>query len=110
MGNEKAEELIRKYLAGTATPEEEALLEAWYISMAKDQPDIQGELDYSKTGEEILRSLRAEQGDAPEVGVPRIEPGQQPKIKAPVRLWPRVAAAAAVLIVLAIGSLFVFRK
>ena len=25
MGNEKAEELIRKYLAGTATPEEEAL-------------------------------------------------------------------------------------
>ena len=40
MGNERAEELIRKYLAGTATPEEEALLETWYIATAQSQPEI----------------------------------------------------------------------
>jgi transmembrane sensor len=102
MGNEKAEELIRKYLAGTATPEEEALLESWYIAAAQDQPDMPGVPDYPKIGEEILRPLRAEQGDQPKP--------DQPGTKTPIRLWPRIAAAAAVLLIVSIGSLFIFRK
>ena len=48
MGNERAEELIRKYLQGTATPEEEALLESWYITAAQNQPDMPGIPDYEK--------------------------------------------------------------
>lgn len=113
MGNEKAEELIRKYLEGTATPEEEALLEAWYISMAQAQPEVTADLDYSKTGEEMLRSLRAEQGEMGlrGIGTGQREEGTQPTVKTPVRrIWPRVVAAASVLVVLAIGSIFVLRK
>ena len=97
MGNEKAEELIKKYLAGTATPEEEALLESWYILAAQNQPEMPGEPDYPKIEAEILEPLRAEQ-----LG--------QRVFKSPIRLWPRIAAAAAVIIILLVGSLFVFRK
>jgi transmembrane sensor len=97
MGNLRAEELLRKYLEGTATPEEEALLESWYIETAQAQPAMPGEPDYPKMEAEMLEALRAEQQE-------------QPTIKSPVRLWPRIAAAASVLIILGVGSLFVFRK
>lgn len=97
MGNQRAEELLRKYLEGTATPEEEALLESWYIAAAQDQPAMPGEPDYAKMEAQMLEALRAEQQE-------------QPTIKSPVRLWPRIAAAASVLIILGIGGLFVFRK
>ena len=97
MGNERAEELIRKYLEGTTTPEEEALLESWYIAAAQAQPEMPGEPDYPKIEDEILQPLRAEQ-----LG--------QPKIKSPIRLWPRIAAAASIVVILVIGSLFIFRK
>ncbi len=62
MENERAEELIRKYLEGTATPEEEALLESWYIAMAQNRPEMAGTPDYPKMEAELLESLRAEQG------------------------------------------------
>jgi transmembrane sensor len=100
MGNERAEELIKKYLAGTATPEEEALLESWYIEAARTQPDIAAEPGYPGIGAEILEKLRAEQDG-------QSKP-DQPKPKPPIRFWPRIAAAA-VLIVLAVGGLFIFR-
>ena len=102
MGNEKAEELIRKYLAGTATTEEEALLESWYIEAAQSQPDVAGAPGYPEIEAEILEKLRAEQRDLPI--------RDQPKTKSMIRLWPRIAAAAAVLILLSVGGLFIIRK
>lgn len=102
MGNERAEELIRKYLAGTATPEEEALLESWYIAEAQSQPDVAGEPRYPEIEAEILESLRAEQRDL-------LKPDQR-TAKSPIRLWPRIAAAAVVLILLSAGALFIVRK
>ena len=65
MSYERAQELIRKYLEGTATPEEEALLQSWYLEMARDQPAIAEEPDYSTIGNEILQKLRAEQQGLP---------------------------------------------
>jgi transmembrane sensor len=97
MENESAEELIRKYLEGTATPEEDALLETWYLAAAQDQPEMPGVPDYEKIRDDILQPLRAEQL-------------RLPKITSPIRLWPRIAAAASVLVILAIGCLFVLRK
>jgi len=97
MGNERAEELIRKYLEGTATPEEEALLESWYIAAAQSQPDMPGEPDYPKIGREILEPLLAGKPD-------------QPTRRSPIRLWPRVAAAAAVIIAFSVGSFLIFHK
>jgi transmembrane sensor len=102
MGNERAEELIRKYLAGNATPEEEALLESWYIAAAQEQPDMTGEPANPNIEAEMLESLRAEQQELPKIG--------EPKSKSPVRLWPRVAAAAAVILILSVGSFFLSRK
>jgi ferric-dicitrate binding protein FerR (iron transport regulator) len=97
MSNEKAEELIRKYLEGTATPEEEALLDSWYMMAAQEQEQMAGSPEYQKIKDEILGSLRAEQGE-------------QPKIRRPVRLFPRAAAAAAVLIILSVGGFLLFHK
>jgi transmembrane sensor len=106
MGNERAEELIRKYLAGTATPEEEALLETWYIAAAQSQPDAAGAPGYPEIEAEILEKLRAEQHDQ-QHNLPTLD---QPTAKSPIRLWPRIAAAAAVLILLSVGALFIVRK
>ena len=97
MGNESAEELIRKYLAGTATATEVALLESWYIAAAQHQPEMPGIPNYPKIESEILRPLRAEQ-----LG--------QRVFKSPIRLWPRIAAAASILIILSVGNLVIFRK
>ena len=94
MRNENAEELIREYLAGTATPEEEALLESWYIEAAQAQPALCGELEYSKIEYDILGSLRGEQRARPKV----------------IKVWPRIAAAAVAFIVLCLGSLFIPRE
>jgi transmembrane sensor len=102
MSYERAQELIRKYLKGTATPEEEALLQSWYLEMARDQPAIPQEPDYSAIGDEILQKLRAEQQ-----ALPRLD---QPEAKPAVRIWPRVAVAAAILIALSVGSLLVLHK
>jgi transmembrane sensor len=85
MGNKNAENLIKKYLEGTANPEEEALLESWYIETAQAQPVMCGTPDYRRIADEVWG-----------------------KVKPPIRLWPRAAAvAAAVLIILAIGTLFI---
>ncbi|MBS1665375.1 MAG: FecR domain-containing protein [Bacteroidetes bacterium] len=99
MSNERAEELIRKYLEGIATPEEEALLESWYIEIGQKQPDVASVPDYEKIKNEMLGALRAEQ-----------EGQLRPVIKSPVRLWPRIAAAACILIVISIGGFLIFRK
>jgi len=97
MGNERAEELIRRYLEGTAPPEEEALLESWYIAAANDQPGMAGEPDYTRIAEEILQPLRAEQLD-------------QPKVNCPIRLWPRTAAAAVVLLIVSMATMLITHR
>jgi ferric-dicitrate binding protein FerR (iron transport regulator) len=102
MGTEKAEELIRKYLEGTATPEEEALLESWYNAAVQSQPEMPGEPDYPGIGQEILGSLRAEQDDQPKL--------DQRRGKPVIRLWPRVAAVAAVVLLVSALGLVYFHK
>jgi transmembrane sensor len=104
MSYESAQALIKKYLEGTATPEEEALLQSWYLDMARDQPSIprEQEPDYPTIGAEILQKLRAEQQELPAL--------DQPKAKPIIRIWPRVAVAAAILLALSLGSLLVLHK
>jgi len=97
MGNERAEELIRRYLEGTAPAEEEALLESWYIAAAQDQPVMCAVPDFARIQDEILQPLRAEQL-------------AQPKVKCPIRFWPRAAAAAAVLLIASVGSVLITHK
>ena len=102
MGNERAEELIKKFLAGTATPEEEALLDSWYTATANSQQDLASIPDYPKLEAEILHSIEAEHKDLR-------EPVQR-KATPLIRLWPRIAAAVAVLIILSAGGFFILHK
>ncbi len=95
MGNEKAEKLLKDYLEGTATPEQEALLESWYIETAQAQPAMAGTPDYTNIEAQILQPLRTEYQTQPII----------------IRLWPRIAAAAAaIIIILSVGTLFIPHK
>ncbi len=102
MGKNRAEELIRKCLEGTTTPEEDALLESWYIAAVQDQPEIPGMPDYARIEDEIWQPLRAEQP-----GLPKPD---QSKAKPLISIWPLVTAAAAVILVVSVGRLFIPRK
>jgi transmembrane sensor len=108
MGNKKAKKLLRDYLRGTATPEQEALLESWYLEATQAQLDMPGQPDYPSIEDQILQPLRAEQQNlakTPNHPTPIFPTAIKPLI----RLWPRIAAAA-VIIILSVGTLFIPHK
>ncbi|MES2378466.1 MAG: FecR family protein [Bacteroidota bacterium] len=88
MTEQDARNLLGKYHQGTATPEEVALLEAWYASVdPKGLPEL-----LTETRERSAASLR-------ETLVAYSNPVKT------LRLLPRIAAAAAILLVLS-GTLY----
>lgn len=92
MENKNSRVLIKKYLQETATPEEKALLESWYITTAENQEEETREPDYPKIEIEILQALRKEQ------------------LELPRKLWPRIAAAASIILCLSIGGYLLLHK
>ena len=86
------EELIKRYLDGTATPEEKAIVDGWH-----QQDFVQSEV------QPTMREIDKAHRDLREVitahAAPRVKP-----------LWPRIAAAASVLLILSAGTYFVLRK
>lgn len=78
-----ARELLDKYLSGQATSEEKALVESWYLQQGLPPSDLT-EQQMQEEYEHGLRDLQAR--------LPRTR-----------RLWPRWAAAAAVLLGIAAG-------
>lgn len=80
MNLQNNKQLIKKYLNGTATSEEQAILESWYNELAKTNTNLEDEPDYETAHAEILEQLRAK---------------QQPRRSI---IWPRIAAAAAILL------------
>lgn len=90
MENTRAQQLIKKYLSGTCTPEEQAILESWYQqNLPEAQPDA-GPEDYDQIQQEIWTNIKAQTA--------------QPAIR---RHWPRIAAAAIVLLCLSLGLYFI---
>ena len=77
----KSEELIKKYLNHTCTPEERAIVESWYNSEAEASESEGDNVDYEQLDKDIWNALR--------------------KTETPVRKihWPLVAAAAACVII-----------
>ena len=110
MGKNRAEELIRKCLEGTTTPEEEALLESWYIAAVQDQPEIPGMPDYARIEDAIWQPLRAEQQGLSKLDQPKAKPLMSPKTKPLMSIWPLITAAAAVILVVSLGRLFIPHK
>ena len=87
MQEQELKDLLARIHSGTATDEEKALLESWYLQYQEQQP-----AEYSL--EERLEDAAA------------VWAKLQPAIiqKEPRRLWPRVAAAASILIVIGAGT------
>ncbi|CAM4058637.1 FecR family protein [Pedobacter westerhofensis] len=90
MKTDKAEDLIKKYIHGTASSDEEALLENWYDQTALNLKDLPEMPDYPKIEQKILMALRKEQRAVPSMPI-----------------WQRFAAAAAVLVLIANGLFYI---
>jgi transmembrane sensor len=67
MNNKKAEELIKKYLNKTCTPEEEALLESWYIKKTAEEEQTVTTPDYFELESEIWTELKRRKRQAPKL-------------------------------------------
>lgn len=89
MEQRNAEEILLKYKAGTAAPEEKALIEDWALYGSTHAPEL--------SNEELLADL-AEIRNRLKIGT------HQTKT---IRLWRRIAAAAAILVFLLAGSYFI---
>lgn len=95
MTQQETDQLIEKYLNGSATPHEQRLIENWYASQSEKQllsdtdnfEHLQAEL-FEKT---LIRANLSIQ-------------------KTTTRLWPRIAAAASILLALGISVYFYQKK
>lgn len=95
MEKHSAEELIRKYTAGNATPEEQALVEQWFLKDLETSTHIPEEQRIIEADQRMMSNLSGYLQ-------------QQQHLVKKVRLWPRIAAAAVVLCILSLGTYFFF--
>jgi transmembrane sensor len=93
MTKEEAKALILKYNSGLCSDGERELVEDWYSQFAIDEASGLSESDFDQIGVEMWAGLPDEvKGNA----------GRSRTVK----LWPRIAAAAAVLLVVGLGVFF----
>jgi transmembrane sensor len=92
MKNERAEALYKRYLKGNCTPEEQGLVEQWYLQEIDKRQGIQKEVDEERVKAEIWAALPAKT-ESPAPGY---------------RRW--YAYAAAVLILLSAGLFFYLKQ
>ena len=93
--NKKTAELIDRYLQGLCTPEECAVVETFYKQYARQKPFKESDIDFTQIGEDSFLKISA-----------TIDAQQ----RRPARLWPRIAAAASILLFIAIGGYFIWHK
>lgn len=91
MNNPEVKDLLNRYHQDQCTPEEKALVETWYLNLPAD------------TLREPIDELRK---DLDEIEYQLME--NTAKVK--IRLWPRIAAAAAVLIVVGSGLFYLQQR
>ncbi|WP_114936674.1 FecR family protein [Mucilaginibacter endophyticus] len=94
MNHQDADQLIAKYLDNTATPEERALVENWYI-FESDKRKLSDDDKFDHLAAELWAGTRQRAGLQ-----------TQPKVRS---LWPRIAVAASIVFILSVG-LFVLLK
>jgi ferric-dicitrate binding protein FerR (iron transport regulator) len=93
MQNKDADELLNKYREGTATEEEIDLLLSWVQNLETEwQPGFTTD-DLQAVKEEMWLHLLTKD-----------------KKTGQIKLWPRIAAAASILLFLSVGGYFLFRK
>jgi transmembrane sensor len=82
---EKAKELLNRYNAGLATPEEKAIVESWYLNYETVPTDLSPE----------------ELQDEYSIGLGQLE--RNVGIQKVVKIWPRIAVAASIIICIGTG-------
>jgi transmembrane sensor len=92
MQRKDAESLLERYNSGKATEEEKSLVEIWYLRHNRPEPELTP-VQLLEDQNESLNNL-----------VHQIQ--QKPAI----RLWPRIAAAASILLFLTAGAYFILHK
>ncbi|MBB5441311.1 ferric-dicitrate binding protein FerR (iron transport regulator) [Pedobacter sp. AK017] len=88
MKDQQAEQLIQKYTSGQCSPEEVALLHTWYNQRSKNLRDELPEPDYVYWQKQIGNRL-------PQLVKPKA-----------IKLWPRIAIAAAAVAAIVFGVFF----
>jgi len=95
MEKNKAKSLLEKYAAGQCTPEEIAIVESWYVQQKHDGVHDLMEKERMADMQEIRNLLISE---------------TKPEQKPVRRFWPRIAAAASILLFLSIGIYYLVHK
>lgn len=94
MNKEELKSLLEKFDAGQCTAEEVGMLESWYLQWRTDE-----EIDLADAeAEQRIDHIWSRLDEEPEVQ------------KTPLRLWPRFAAAAVILIALSSGLFFYLHR
>ena len=88
MQEKDLEQLLERYHTGSATSEEKALIETWYLKKEQYAGKISDEQILSDKEESLTRLLK-------EVKPIRV-----------VKLWPRIAVAASILLFLSVSVCF----
>src|SRR5882757_5617768 len=92
MKENEIKKLLQKYRAGKCTTDEIAFLESWYAQWNQ-------EMSFSLSPEELGSELSAISERIPTLHRTKEKP-----------LWPRIAAAASILLFLSIGGYFLLHK
>ncbi|MDN5284260.1 MAG: fec operon regulator FecR [Mucilaginibacter sp.] len=88
MDKEQIKVLLEKYNNGEATHKEKALLETWYLNYNAEIPVDLASDEIEQDIDDIYNLL--------------------PQPKRTIKIWPRIVAAASILLFLAIGSYFIW--
>ena len=92
MQNPDIQHLLEKYRTGTISPEELALLEAWYLQWQPENQEI---------SPEELQAIKAEVWQS-------VKPPPARVIK--TRSWPRIAAAASLLLLFTVSAYYLLQS
>jgi len=97
MKKHNAKDLISKYLRDDIGPEERILVEQWFIKDLKDSPNLPTpdriEAADKRIRENLLKHI-----------------GEQKAVVKPINIWPRIFAAASILLFVAIGGYYIIHK
>lgn len=91
MENKRSEKLLRDYLSGQCSPEEQAIVETWYCEISAEQKDELSATDDLSIKEEVFNAIRKERKTV-FIGIRK--------------LWTGIASAVAVVCILGFAALY----
>ncbi|SMC67820.1 FecR family protein [Pedobacter africanus] len=95
MDRQQAKALVKKYNRGLATAEEQAVLENWYMQKLDSLFLQDDEIDFGRLGPELKARVLNHAGIAAPIAQARS-----------LKLWPSIAAAAAIILVAGAGLFY----